>query len=66
MYSRGGDGKQRGFGFTGFSISKKEDPPPPSQSGLGGMPSGGSSIMPGRSFGYHTNIGKKRARNEDE
>lgn len=22
--------------------------------------------MPGRSFGYHTNIGKKRARNEDE
>lgn len=65
MSSRGSDGKTKGFGFSGFTISKKEDSTP-SQSGLGGMPSGGSKFMPGRSFGYHTNIGKKRARNEDE
>lgn len=65
MSSRGGENKTKGFGFSGFTISKKEDSTS-SQSGLGGMPSGGSKFMPGRSFGYHTNIGKKRARNEDE
>ena len=65
MYGRGGDGKTKGFGFSGYTISKKEEQAS-SQSGLGGMPSAASKAMPGRSFGYHTNIGKKRARNEDE
>ena len=63
MFHKGGDGKPKGFGFSGFAL-KKEEP----SSGLAGMPGSGSGakFMPGRSFGYHTNIGKKRARNEDE
>ncbi|KAK3108954.1 hypothetical protein FSP39_019665 [Pinctada imbricata] len=67
MFHKGGDGKPRGFGFSGFALKKESEPPP---SGLSGMPGSGggagSKFMPGRSFGYHTNIGKKRARNEDE
>lgn len=61
MFHKGGDGKPKGFGFSGFAIEKKAEEYP----GLGGV-SGSSKFMPGRSFGYHTNIGKKRARNEDE
>ncbi|XP_060066289.1 ATP-dependent RNA helicase DDX42-like [Ylistrum balloti] len=70
MFHKGGDGKPRGFGFSGFALgNKKADEPDPSKpvSGMAGMPSNaGGRFMPGRSFGYSTNIGKRRARNEDE
>lgn len=52
MYHKGGDGNPRGFGFGGFSINKSEG--------------GGKKHMPGRSFGYHLNIGRKRVNDEDE
>lgn len=70
MYHKGGDGKSKGFGFPGFALgsSKKDEHSIGSEmAGLGSMPQNtASKVMPGRSFGYHTNIGKKRAANEDE
>jgi hypothetical protein len=70
MYHKGGDGKSKGFGFPGFALgsSKKDEHSIGTEmAGLGGMPQNtASKFMPGRSFGYHTNIGKKRATNEDE
>ena len=54
MFHKGGDGNPKGFGFGGFSINRSEG--------------GGSSkkSMPGRTFGYHLNIGRKRINDEDE
>ncbi|XP_069110146.1 LOW QUALITY PROTEIN: ATP-dependent RNA helicase DDX42-like [Argopecten irradians] len=69
MFHKGEDGKPKGFGFSGFALGKKPDEVDPAKpvSGMAGMPSNaGGRFMPGRSFGYSTNIGKRRARNEDE
>lgn len=80
MFHRGGDGKPRGLGFSGFVIgSKKSDPPPTGppvgppkgkQSGTAGLgmmeSSSRSGFMPGRSLGYHTNLGKRRVRSEEQ
>lgn len=70
MYHKGGEGKTKGFGFQSFSVgsSKKDEHSIGSDlAGLGMAPQNTSSkSMPGRSFGYHTNLGKKRANNEDE
>lgn len=54
MFHKGGDGNPKGFGFGGFSINRSEG--------------GGSSkkSMPGRTFGYHLNIGRKRVNDEDD
>lgn len=63
MYHKGGEGKSKGFGFQSFSLGTKK--PESSSSGMEGVV-GPSNFMPGRLFGYTTNIGKKRVRNEDE
>ncbi|XP_064613626.1 ATP-dependent RNA helicase DDX42-like [Liolophura sinensis] len=80
MFHRGGDGKPRGIGFSGFVIGSKKSEPPPTgppvgppkgkQSGTAGLgmmeSSSRSGFMPGRSLGYHTNLGKRRVRSEEQ
>ncbi|XP_029638136.1 ATP-dependent RNA helicase DDX42 isoform X1 [Octopus sinensis] len=67
-FNKGGDGRPRGFGFQGFAINKKPAEPqnvkPPGTETLGFTP--GSTLFPGRSYGFHTNIGKKRVKSEEE
>lgn len=66
MYSRGGEGHTRGFGFGGFSI-RKTDGGSLGGDGLSRMGgSGGRTSIPGRTMGYHYNIGRKRATDDDD
>lgn len=67
-FNKGGDGRPRGFGFQGFAINKKPAEPsnvkPPGTDTLGFAP--GSTLFPGRSYNFSTNIGKKRVKSEEE
>lgn len=63
MFSRGGEGKPKGFGFGGFSIQPKRTGPETQLAQMGyGMPGG----MAGRSHSSSTGIGKRRVRSEEE
>ncbi|KAL3831435.1 hypothetical protein ACJMK2_023186 [Sinanodonta woodiana] len=64
MFHKSSDSKQKGFGFTGFSIAGRQDTS--SASGLSGIGTTGNKAMPGRSFGYHLNIGRRKIKNEDD
>ncbi|XP_071102473.1 ATP-dependent RNA helicase DDX42-like [Haliotis cracherodii] len=70
MFHKGGDGKPRGFGFGGFALGKKEDGGQPKAlsgfAGVPGMAGNSSTYMPGRTLGYHMNLGKKRVKSEEE
>ena len=71
MFHKGGGGKPKGFGFGGFSMGgrtreEKDEKPGLGASSLTGPGTTGNKFLPGRSFGYSTNIGKRRAKNEDE
>lgn len=35
MFNKGGPGKQRGFGFSGFALAAKKEEPPPKNLGKG-------------------------------
>ena len=73
MFHKGGNGKPKGFGFEGFTLSKKpEDPELKTPSGFAGVPGmagNAASLFPGRaSYGhtYSNSIGKRRVRSEEE
>ncbi|XP_052247300.1 ATP-dependent RNA helicase DDX42-like [Dreissena polymorpha] len=67
MYSGGGDGKPRGFGFGGFSINKSDGG---SVGGDGisrmGSSSGQRTLQPGRTMGYKLKFGRSRVTDDDD
>lgn len=70
MFHKGGDGKPKGFGFGGFTLKTTQPPttqPLTPASGFAAMSMGMNRfVAPGRTLGYHTNLGKKRVRSEEE
>lgn len=76
MYHKGGDGKPKGFGFGGFALkqtggSSSQSQPLTPASGFAAMAMGMGSTSnryapPGRTLGYHTSLGKRRVRSEEE
>ena len=62
MFHKGGDGKPRGFGFSGFSIHRKGTSIETHMAQMGYNIPG----LGGRGYGSSTALGKKRVKSEEE